>query len=158
MLYRVHLFWAGFELTALVLIGTDCLGNCKSNYHTITTTTVRYASETLWSWHLNQIIFLIGTLIDTTWRSIFSFFFTYLFLSCWIYFWIGFCFSSSGSFSTVYLVGDHLPTIMVYLHIYTIMIFMISLRFKYNEIYNLTVIEKFTFINFMQKKMCITKL
>ena len=38
------------------------------------------------------------------------------------------------------------------------MIFMISLRFKYNEIYNLTVIEKFTFINFMQKKMCITKL
>jgi hypothetical protein len=28
----------GFELTTLVVIGTDCLGSCKSNYHTITTT------------------------------------------------------------------------------------------------------------------------
>jgi len=26
MLYRVHLAWAGFELTTLVVIGTDCLG------------------------------------------------------------------------------------------------------------------------------------
>jgi hypothetical protein len=33
MLYRVHLF------TTLVVIGTDCTGCCKSNYHTITTTT-----------------------------------------------------------------------------------------------------------------------
>ena len=31
-LYRVH-------LTALVVIGTDCTGSCKSNYHTITTST-----------------------------------------------------------------------------------------------------------------------
>jgi hypothetical protein len=29
---------AGFEL--LVVIGTDCIGRCKSNYHTITTPTV----------------------------------------------------------------------------------------------------------------------
>jgi hypothetical protein len=36
MLYRVHLAWAGFELTTLVVIGTDCIGSCKSNYHTIT--------------------------------------------------------------------------------------------------------------------------
>ena len=28
-----------FELTTLVVIGTDCIGNCKSNYHTITTAT-----------------------------------------------------------------------------------------------------------------------
>jgi hypothetical protein len=35
MLYRVHLVWAGFELTTLVVIGTDCIG--KFNYHTITT-------------------------------------------------------------------------------------------------------------------------
>jgi len=34
MLYRVHI-----ELTTLVVIGTDCTGGCKSNYHTITTTT-----------------------------------------------------------------------------------------------------------------------
>ena len=38
MLYRVHLAWAGFELTTLVMIGTDYIGSCKSNYHTITTT------------------------------------------------------------------------------------------------------------------------
>jgi len=25
----------GFELTTSVMIGTDCTGNCKSNYHTI---------------------------------------------------------------------------------------------------------------------------
>jgi len=39
MLYRVHLVWTGFELTTLVVIGTDCIGSCKSNYYTITTTT-----------------------------------------------------------------------------------------------------------------------
>ena len=38
-LYRVHLAWAGFELTTLVLIVTDCTGSYKSNYHIITTTT-----------------------------------------------------------------------------------------------------------------------
>jgi type IV secretory pathway VirB3-like protein len=30
--------WSRFELTTSVAIGTDCIGNCKSNYHTITTT------------------------------------------------------------------------------------------------------------------------
>jgi hypothetical protein len=39
MLYRVHLTWAGFKLSTLVVIGTDCIGNCKSNYHTITSMT-----------------------------------------------------------------------------------------------------------------------
>jgi hypothetical protein len=29
----------GFKLTTLVVIGTDCIGSYKSNYHTITTTT-----------------------------------------------------------------------------------------------------------------------
>ena len=36
MLYRVHLAWARFELTTLAMIGTDCIGSYKSNYHTIT--------------------------------------------------------------------------------------------------------------------------
>jgi hypothetical protein len=27
--------WEGFELTTLVVIGTDYIGSCKSNYHTI---------------------------------------------------------------------------------------------------------------------------
>ena len=34
MLYRVHLAWMGFKFNV-----TDCIGSCKSNYHTITTTT-----------------------------------------------------------------------------------------------------------------------
>ena len=29
MLYRVHLAWAGFELTTLVVIGIDSIGGCK---------------------------------------------------------------------------------------------------------------------------------
>ena len=39
MLYRVHLACEGFELTQLVELDTDYTGSCKSNYHTITTTT-----------------------------------------------------------------------------------------------------------------------
>ena len=38
MLYRVHLAWSDFELTMLVVIGTDCIGGYKSNYHTFTAT------------------------------------------------------------------------------------------------------------------------
>jgi len=38
--------WTEFELTTLVVIGTDCKGSCKSNYHTITTTT---APSFIWS-------------------------------------------------------------------------------------------------------------
>jgi hypothetical protein len=41
MLYRIRLAWAGFELTTLVVIGSDCTGSCKFNSHMITTTTVR---------------------------------------------------------------------------------------------------------------------
>ena len=41
-LYHIMLFQStpprtGFKLTMLVVIGTDCIGRCKSNYHTITT-------------------------------------------------------------------------------------------------------------------------
>jgi dethiobiotin synthetase len=39
MLYQEHLAINGLELTTLVVIGIDCTGSCKSNYHTITTTT-----------------------------------------------------------------------------------------------------------------------
>ena len=37
-LCRVHLIWTGFELTTLVVIGTDCVASYKSNYHMITAT------------------------------------------------------------------------------------------------------------------------
>jgi hypothetical protein len=38
VMYQAHPAWMEFELTTLVVIGTDCIGSCKSNYHTITTT------------------------------------------------------------------------------------------------------------------------
>ena len=37
MLYQLHIAWAGFELTTLVVLSTNCIGSCKSNYYTITT-------------------------------------------------------------------------------------------------------------------------
>jgi hypothetical protein len=40
--------WVGFKLTTLVVIGTDCIGSCKSNYHTITTTAA--------PWNLIQLL------------------------------------------------------------------------------------------------------
>ena len=45
MLLRVHFAWAGFELTMLVVIGTDCIGSYKYNYHAITTTSDRVDNE-----------------------------------------------------------------------------------------------------------------
>ena len=38
MLYHVHLAKSVIRTTNLAVIGTDCKGSCKSNYHTITTT------------------------------------------------------------------------------------------------------------------------
>jgi len=37
MLYRVHLARTGFELTKLLVIGTNCIDSCKCNYLTTTT-------------------------------------------------------------------------------------------------------------------------
>jgi hypothetical protein len=53
-LYRVHLAWAEFELTTLVVIGTDCTCSCKSNYHTITTTTTPCKIR---DYHINILTF-----------------------------------------------------------------------------------------------------
>ena len=49
MLYWVHLAWSRFELTTLVVIGTDCIGSCKSNYHMIMTT-----KAPDWKWAVQQ--------------------------------------------------------------------------------------------------------
>jgi hypothetical protein len=40
-LYHIMLYtspWSRFELTKSVVIATDCIGSCKSNYHAITAT------------------------------------------------------------------------------------------------------------------------
>ena len=39
ILYQVHLAMSGIRTHNLVVIGTDCIDSCKSNYHTIMTTT-----------------------------------------------------------------------------------------------------------------------
>jgi hypothetical protein len=39
VVFKYTLSWAGFELTALLVICTDSIGSCKPNYHTITTIT-----------------------------------------------------------------------------------------------------------------------
>ena len=49
MLYGVHFAWGGFELTTLVVIGNDYMGNCKCNYHTTTT------APRLYKWYLIKI-------------------------------------------------------------------------------------------------------
>ena len=33
MLYTVHLAWVGFNITTLMVIGTDCIGSCDHDYH-----------------------------------------------------------------------------------------------------------------------------
>jgi hypothetical protein len=41
-LYHIMFYaspWSRFELTTSVVISTDCIGSCKSNYHTIMATT-----------------------------------------------------------------------------------------------------------------------
>ena len=51
-LYHIMLYtspWSWFELKTSMVIGTDCIGSCKSNYHTITATTttvVKYKLHT----------------------------------------------------------------------------------------------------------------
>ena len=58
-LYHIMLYtspWSRFELTTSVMVGTDCIGSCKSNYHTITATTVpvRFSIE-FTSWCLTYM-------------------------------------------------------------------------------------------------------
>ena len=48
-LYHIMLYtspWSRSELTASVVIDTDCIGSCKSNYHTITATTAHALQRT----------------------------------------------------------------------------------------------------------------
>jgi hypothetical protein len=45
----VHLALMVIRTRWSVVVGTDCLGSCKSNYHTITATTVPYCLRYPWS-------------------------------------------------------------------------------------------------------------
>ena len=53
-LYHIMLYtspWSIFELTTSVVIDTDCIGSCKSNYHTITATTAPATFSFLIGWN-----------------------------------------------------------------------------------------------------------
>jgi hypothetical protein len=61
-LYHIMLYtspWSRFELTSVV-IGTDCISSCKSNYHTITAMTALLMCKSL-----TDIIYLV--LNSTLW-------------------------------------------------------------------------------------------
>ena len=69
MLYREHLAWAGFELTTLVVIGTDYTGSCKSNYHMITTTSVNI-SNTINGTHRKFLMIQINMITLRHWNCL----------------------------------------------------------------------------------------
>jgi len=57
-LYHIMLYtspWSRFELTTSVMIGTDFIGSCKSNYHTITATTAPYSTVLIWKFSMHSI-------------------------------------------------------------------------------------------------------
>ena len=60
MLPQVHLVWAEFKLTALVVICTDCIGSCKSNYHTMTFTAVLQTTRSFREKRVNNTIKGVG--------------------------------------------------------------------------------------------------
>jgi len=61
-LYHIMLYtspWSRFELTTSVVIGTDCIGSSKSNYHTITATTA--PANPIW-----RALILVMMYVETT--------------------------------------------------------------------------------------------
>jgi hypothetical protein len=59
---KPRLKWTGFELTTLVVTGSDRTGSCKSNYHKITTAPIIYRRDQkdlifvkFWQYSLNFI-------------------------------------------------------------------------------------------------------
>ena len=63
MLYRVDLASPGFELTTLVVIGKDSTESCKSNYHSITTTTAVFVI------HIVVSLFNVRSFSSMDWLS-----------------------------------------------------------------------------------------
>ena len=62
-LYHIMLYaspLSRFELTTSVVIGTDCIGSCKSNNHTITANTVPI--KLVFIYFFNNVIYFIQML------------------------------------------------------------------------------------------------
>jgi hypothetical protein len=58
--------WA--RIHAALVIGTDCIGSCKSNYHTITVTYV----FSIWSWNILQLAIPTSKIFCRKWFAILS--------------------------------------------------------------------------------------
>jgi hypothetical protein len=93
ILYWVHLAWAGFELTTLVVIGTDCIGSYKYNYDMIRPTTAPQRHWFLYIPTHNNSFFLI--LEETKWliqlKFVVSFFLFFLQQDDTLTSWVGSC-------------------------------------------------------------------
>ena len=65
MLYRVHLAMSGNRTHNLSSDNTDCIGSCKSNYHTVTTTTAPWTKVTVTKLFIEIYFFKVNqTFID----------------------------------------------------------------------------------------------
>ena len=72
-LYHIMLYtspWSTFELTTSVMIDTDCIGSCKSNYYTITAATAPTCTRSIFCNQQKQIeYFVLHDFIDNvTWN------------------------------------------------------------------------------------------
>ena len=74
--------WARCEITTLVVIGTDCTGSCKPNYHTTTTTTapeifiiVIYSYGHIKPYQILTIMCIVYALWLTCWQRFFNYLF-----------------------------------------------------------------------------------
>jgi hypothetical protein len=67
--------WSRFELTTSVVIRTDCIGSCKSNYHTITATMaptlflVKLTTRMFYQWKqcIEELYLIILSLTCSVW-------------------------------------------------------------------------------------------
>ena len=68
LMHLVHLAWAGFGLTTLVVIDTEFTGSWKSNYHTITTKPAShhmiYYIPVYWQMIFSFLFFCVITFCD----------------------------------------------------------------------------------------------
>jgi hypothetical protein len=71
MVYWVHLAWTGFELTTLVVIGTDYIGSCKSNDHAIMMPLQKYMFDILYV-RIRVMVFnaIFKNISVTSWQSV----------------------------------------------------------------------------------------
>ena len=70
MSHWVHLAWAVLKLTTLVVMGTDCIGSCNSNYHTIMTTMAPTTDWPIYNWwQLSRPVLRTITILRT-WNAI----------------------------------------------------------------------------------------